>query len=67
MAPADLSLDPNLYLVSHLRMAPLAQDAPAGQISQVIESDTLVVRLAFHLFLGLNPGLEKKIGVALKD
>lgn len=51
---------PSLHPASHLLMPPLAQDAPAGRISQVTVSDTLVIRLGFHLFLGLNPRLYLK-------
>lgn len=54
----------NLHPASHLRMPTLAQDAPAGRISQVTASDTLVIRLVFP-FLGLHPGLAKN-GSALR-
>lgn len=55
----------NLHPASHLRMPTLAQDAPAGRISQVTASDTLVIRLVFHLFWDSIQGW-KKNGSALR-
>lgn len=54
---------PNLHPASHLPGPPLAQDAPAGRISQVTVSDTLVIRLVFHLFWDSIQGWKKKIEV----
>lgn len=49
----------NLHPASHLRMPTLAQDAPAGRISQVTASDTLVIRLVFQLFWDSIQGWKK--------